>query len=83
MWYNEFNGTFFITMAGIVAGVLGVVVNGCLKSKCSSVSCLGFSCSRAVDIEEKEHEFDVTHPVASAPSVGSVGQQGSVGTLPV
>ena len=67
-------------MAGIVAGVIGVVLNACLKSKCSNVSCLGFSCTRAVEIEEKETEFELTHPRASEPSAGSAGLPSSVGT---
>ena len=82
-WYTEFNGTFWLTIAGILAGALGVGVKACLASKCSNVSCFGFNCTRDVEAEEREHEFDVTHPAPSSPSGGSLGQQGLAGTLPV
>jgi hypothetical protein len=82
MWYTEFNGTFFITIAGIVAGVVGVLVRACIKSKCSRVACLGFSCVRDVKVEEQEHEFDTTHPVVSGPVEGSLRPPSSVETEP-
>ena len=78
MWYSEFNGTFWLTIAGIVAGVIGLGVRACLASKCSQVSCLGFTCIRDVQTEERQHEFDLTHPKASVPSASSSGLPGSV-----
>jgi hypothetical protein len=39
---TQFNGTFFITMAGIIVGFLGLIVKVCLKSKCKTRSlCFG------------------------------------------
>ena len=54
MWYNTFDSAFFLTMAGICAGIIGVVVNGCLKSRCKEVSIFGASCIRDTKAEEDE-----------------------------
>jgi hypothetical protein len=54
MWYNTFDSAFFLTMAGIGAGVIGVVVNGCLKSRCKEVSIFGAKCIRDTQAEEEE-----------------------------
>ena len=56
MWYNEFNGVFFITIITIVAGSFAVCLKYCLKSKCDQVDfhCfgLGLVIHREVMIEE-------------------------------
>ena len=54
MWYDTFNGAFFLTMAGILAGVMGVVINGCLKSRCKEVSIFGAKCIRDTEAEDRE-----------------------------
>ena len=54
MWYNTFDSAFFLTMAGICAGIIGVVVNGCLKSRCKEISIFGASCIRDTKAEEDE-----------------------------
>jgi len=41
------------------------------KSKCSECSFCGISIKRNVDIEEKEHEFDIIHQVKSDKESGS------------
>ena len=56
MWYNEFNGVFFITILTIVAGSIGLCLKYCLKSKCDQVNLhcfgLGLDIHREVRIEE-------------------------------
>jgi len=49
---NEFE--FYITIAGIISGFLGITLKLCLKSKCEDVNvCWGlFNIHRNVQIEE-------------------------------
>ena len=56
MWYDEFNGAFFITIFTVVAGSFGLCLKYCLKSKCDKVifRCfgMGLDIHREVRIEE-------------------------------
>jgi len=56
-WWNEFNSTFWLTIAGVMSGLVGVLVRACIKSKCSQIDCLGFRCIRdtAAEVELEEH----------------------------
>lgn len=54
MWYDTFDATFFITLSGIIAGILGVLVNGCLKSRCKDVKLCGMECVRDTEAEDRE-----------------------------
>ena len=54
MWYNTFDGAFFITVAGIVSGVLGILINSCLKSRCKDVKCCCIECIRDTEAEDRE-----------------------------
>jgi hypothetical protein len=47
---------FWITLAGLVIGFLGLTIRACLKSKCDEVSCCGCRIHRAVDVEERLEE---------------------------
>ena len=65
---TQFNGTFFITMAGIIVGFLGLIVKFCLKSKCKTCSvCFGLvKIDRDIqaEIEEEKLEIDAgIHPL--------------------
>jgi len=65
---TQFNGTFFITMAGIIVGFLGLIVKFCLKSKCKTCSiCFGLvKIDRDIqaEIEEEKIEIDAgIHPL--------------------
>lgn len=66
-WYNTFDSAFFLTMAGIFAGVIGVGVNACLKSRCKEVSFFGMKCLRDTEAEDREAlampNNLVSHPV--------------------
>ena len=47
---------FWITLAGLVIGFLGLTIRACLKSKCDEVSCWGCRIHRAVEVEERLEE---------------------------
>lgn len=55
-WYSEFNGAFWITLATIITGSIGLAIKFCLKSKCDNVSCCwgGIVIHRNVIIEQEE-----------------------------
>ena len=53
-FYNTFDSAFFLTLAGIAAGVIGVLVNACIKSRCKTVRCLGIECDRDTEEEGRE-----------------------------
>lgn len=57
-WYQEFDSVFWITLATILTGSIGLALKYCLKSKCDRVNCCwgGLDIHRAVEIEEKEEE---------------------------
>jgi hypothetical protein len=59
-WYNEFNGTFWITIATLLTGSLALCVRYCLKSKCDRVNiCCGMiSIHRDVELELSDIETD-------------------------
>jgi len=55
-----FDDTFWLTLAGIVVGVLGVLIRYCFLSKCDNVSicCDVIKVHRAVDLEMPNVEED-------------------------
>lgn len=64
-WWKEFGQAFWITIAGVFAGAIGVCVKGFLKSRCSQVTCLGFSCTRDTKAEEEERIAELNHGPAT------------------
>ena len=46
------------TSSNLIFGLAKLIA----KSKCSEVSCCGCMIKRDVTLEEKEHEFEITHP---------------------
>ena len=60
-WWKEFGQAFWITIAGVFAGAIGVCVKGFMKSRCSQVTCLGFSCVRDTHAEEEERIAEINH----------------------
>jgi hypothetical protein len=58
VWYHEFNSTFWITLATILTGSIGLAIKYCLKSKCDNVGCCwgGLTIHRMVQMEEPEIE---------------------------
>jgi hypothetical protein len=55
-WINTFDAVFFISLATILVGALGVSAKYCLKSKCEHFSCCWncFVIDRRVDLEVQE-----------------------------
>ena len=57
-----FNGTFWLSLAGVIAGIIGVVIGVVNKSKCKNVNCCcgAFSCIRDTvsELELEEHKID-------------------------
>ena len=55
-WTQEYSGVFFISLATILVGALGVSAKYCLKSKCEHFSlCCGLmKVDRRVDLETQE-----------------------------
>ena len=60
-WWTEFGQAFFITIAGVFAGALGLAVKACAKSRCSKVDCCGLSCVRDTHAEEEERIAEISH----------------------
>jgi hypothetical protein len=58
--WNTFDDTFWLTLAGIIVGVLGVLIRYCFLSKCDNVSiCFGLlKIHRAVELELPNVEDD-------------------------
>jgi hypothetical protein len=65
-WFQTFDSAFFLTLAGIAAGIIGVLVNSCLKSRCKTVKCLGMECERDTEEEGREAMARPENIVASS-----------------
>jgi hypothetical protein len=39
MWYETFGPGFFLGIGGIIAGIAGLIIKSCYKSKCKDFSC--------------------------------------------
>lgn len=55
-WIETYDAVFFISLATILVGALGVSAKYCLKSKCEHFSCCWglFTIDRRVDLEVQE-----------------------------
>ena len=63
MKLTEIFWSFFVaTVAGLIFGL----VKACLKSKCDNVKFCCIHIHRNVQVEEKEHEFDVINNVRAS-----------------
>ena len=71
VWYDEFGSAFWLTIAGILTGCVGLVVKAGIKSKCSSVNLGCFSCTRDVRAEVEVEEFNVVHGIRESPEGGA------------
>jgi len=58
---DEANGLFYLSLATLLTGFTLKLFSICLKSKCENCDiCYGLlSVKRNVQLEEKEHEFDL------------------------
>ena len=55
-WYNTFDGVFFITIATILTGSIGLALRFCLKSKCQNFNCCWGMLNIERNIEEEVKE---------------------------
>lgn len=62
-WYKEFGNAFWITLAGILTGCVGMAIKAANKSKCSTVKLGCFECTRDTRAETEIEEFNVEHGV--------------------
>ena len=62
-WWKEFGNAFWITLAGILTGCVGMAVKAGLKSKCSRIKIGCFECVRDTRAEAEIEEFNVEHGV--------------------
>ena len=62
-WWKEFGQAFWITIAGVLTGCMGVLVKAGLKSKCTSLKFCGFECQRDVRAELELEEFNAEHGI--------------------
>ena len=57
------NATFWLSLAGVVAGMFGLIITTINKSKCSNVNCCCglISCVRDIqsEVEIEEHRIDM------------------------
>ena len=44
--FLEKHGSFFLTLFGVLTGVVGVVFTYFLKSRCTEIKCFGLFCKR-------------------------------------
>jgi hypothetical protein len=63
---NNFNSTFFLSLATMTFGFFGVALGYALKSKCSSVKCCCIEIIRDVELEAdiEENTIQQQQPVA-------------------
>jgi hypothetical protein len=55
IWFNTFDDTFFITITGILVGVIGLSIRFCYRSKCYRIEC---GCIKIYRDTEDEKEID-------------------------
>jgi hypothetical protein len=55
IWFNTFDDTFFITITGILVGVIGLSIRFCYRSKCYKIEC---GCIKIYRDTEDEKEID-------------------------
>ena len=62
-WLEKHNVTL-VSLIGVGSGILGLLLNHILKSRCKKISCFGVSCDRDVvalsveDIDASQHPKD-------------------------
>lgn len=66
---TQFNGSFWITIVGLILGFLSGTLLYCLKSKCRNTSiCFGLvKIERDVECENDEEKMELEHNLSYAP----------------
>jgi hypothetical protein len=57
-WYEVYNDVFFIAVAGLVVGVIGVCVRACIKCKWISFDACCIHITRNPELENEEQKGD-------------------------
>lgn len=95
-WKNTFDAVFFVSIATLICGVIGLIIKICLKMKCETVSlCCGLiTVQRRVDLEVEEeitalelqggatHEHDQESPPDLNQSTPTKGQLPKIASSP-
>ena len=56
--FLEKHGSFFLTLFGVLTGVVGVVFTYFLKSRCTEIKCFGLFCKRKpLDLDVNDVEI--------------------------
>ena len=64
--FIERNGTWLLSMVGVLGGCMSGILVYMLKSRCKRIACLGMSCDReVVDLDPQEVKIE-TAPSASS-----------------
>ena len=59
---------FYVCLLTTVSGVVIKLASMMYKSKCTECSFCGITIKRNVELEEKEHEYDVSHQLQKVKS---------------
>lgn len=51
---EEFGGTFWLSVAGVLSAIIGLCLKSIYKSKCSEFNCCGITIKRDVQVELRE-----------------------------
>ncbi len=61
--FLEKNGAFLITMIGIIAGAVAMLLTYFLKSRCKHIKCCGLECTRDVlQLDAKDIKIEMQQP---------------------
>lgn len=75
---TQFNGSFWIAIAGSISAFAVIVIGAINKSKCSTVECCCFKCVRNIeaeeDIEMAQMKLSKLGTSSSSPSLASSSQ---------
>jgi hypothetical protein len=61
VWFNTVDDTFFISITGILIGVLGLSIRFCYRSKCYRIECGCIKIYRDTDDEKEIDEMNIQY----------------------
>ena len=78
-WYEEFDGAFWLTLAGAIFGFGGVCLNAILKSRCKEFRCCGLECIRDIAPVGQEPSVSMSEiRIDKAPSQNNITRNNSI-----
>jgi hypothetical protein len=78
--YDNFNSVFFLSLATLVIGSVGVCLATCIKSKCTSCKFSwinGIEIIRDVEAENQAEEMELQHETPSTPALNDKNRRSS------